>query len=86
MLKTKAQESFATPKVLMALEELKSFAKTIENGLFDWVYINYADVSQNVLEGYGHDNIRFMKEVAAVYDPLEVFQTLCVGGFKLSDV
>lgn len=38
-------------------------------------YINYATEDQNPLLSYGEANVRFMKDVAARYDPGGVFQT-----------
>ncbi|GAB1315502.1 FAD-binding PCMH-type domain-containing protein [Madurella fahalii] len=47
-------------------------------------YMNYAMEDQNPLGSYGEANVRFMKDVAARYDPDGVFQTRVPGGFKIS--
>lgn len=88
MVRTPEQEAFAYPKLKAWVESVREYAANdIEGGgNFEWVYLNYADKSQDPLSTYGIDNIRFMKEVAAKYDPDRVFQNLCPGGFKISDV
>lgn len=47
---------------------------------------SYADKTQSPLSTYGAENIAFMKNVAAKYDPKGVFQTHQPGGFKLANV
>ncbi|CAG8208750.1 unnamed protein product [Penicillium nalgiovense] len=86
LLKTAAQQAFAYPRIRAWVEELKAYAATIENGNFDWVYLNYADGSQDPLRSYGAENVRKMRLAAAKYDPNAVFQKLCTGGFKISHV
>lgn len=86
LLKTPEQQAFAYPRIQAWVGELKAFAATIENGNLDWVYLNYADGSQDPLRSYGAENVRKMKLAAAKYDPAEVFQKLSVGGFKISHV
>ncbi|KAI0000274.1 hypothetical protein F4779DRAFT_622547 [Xylariaceae sp. FL0662B] len=83
MVRTSDQNDFAYRKVKAGVEAVKGFAETIEGGLLDWVYLNYADQSQDPLGSYGAENVSFMKRVAASYDPNGVFQTLCPGGFKI---
>ncbi|ORY11128.1 hypothetical protein BCR34DRAFT_445770, partial [Clohesyomyces aquaticus] len=48
-----------------------------------WVYVNYADKSQQPLATYGRENVENMKTAAAKYDPGQAFQKLCPGGFKI---
>jgi hypothetical protein len=86
VVKTAEQEKFAYPMLQRWGESVRDFANTIENGLLPWVYMNYADKSQQPLASYGADNVRKMKDVAGKYDPKEVFQKLCPGGFKISDI
>ncbi|KAL9110010.1 MAG: hypothetical protein Q9227_005349 [Pyrenula ochraceoflavens] len=86
IVKTPEQEKVAYPKLQAWGEAVRAFAASIENGLLPWVYMNYADKSQQPLASYGLENVKKMKEVAAKYDPKEVFQKLCPGGFKISDV
>ncbi|KAM5347353.1 hypothetical protein ACJ41O_010358 [Fusarium nematophilum] len=86
MANTPEQEAFARPKVQKWIQEVREFADTIEGGNLEWTYLNYADKSQDPLGSYGAENVRKMKEAAKKYDPKEVFQKLCPGGFKISDV
>ncbi|KAJ3573796.1 hypothetical protein NPX13_g4578 [Xylaria arbuscula] len=86
MVRTPEQEMFAYSKVQTWTEEVKAFANTIDNGILPWLYLNYADKSQKVLESYGMKNVRRMRDVSATYDPQRIFQTLCPGGFKLPDI
>lgn len=82
MVKTADQDNFAYQKVKVGIQAIKQFAEA-EKGLLDWIYINYADRSQDPLRSYGEENVKLMERVAATYDPNGVFQTLCPGGFKL---
>ncbi|KAL9619576.1 MAG: hypothetical protein Q9160_005852 [Pyrenula sp. 1 TL-2023] len=86
IVKDPEQEKVAYPKLRAWGEAVRDFASSIENGLLPWVYMNYADKSQQPLASYGTQNAKKMKSVAAKYDPGEVFQKLCPGGFKISDV
>lgn len=45
--------------------------------------MNYASAGQPVIEGYGEENVRFLREVSRKYDPKGVFQRRVPGGFKL---
>lgn len=49
-----------------------------------FLYLNYADGSQNPLRSYGNTSVAFMQQVARKYDPNGVFQRLVPGGFKIS--
>ncbi|PVH97255.1 FAD-binding domain-containing protein [Periconia macrospinosa] len=80
------QEKLAYPKLQAWGEAVREYASSIDNGLLPWVYMNYADKSQQPLASYGEENVKKLKDVAARYDPGEVFQKLCPGGFKVSDV
>ncbi|KAK4196329.1 hypothetical protein QBC40DRAFT_313788 [Triangularia verruculosa] len=86
MVETAEQEKKAYPLVKTWVEEVKKFAATIDGGLQEWTYLNYADKSQNPLGSYGSENIRKMKATAAKYDPQGVFQKLVPGGFKISKI
>ena len=88
MVRTPEQEKLAYPHCKAFLEAMRKFASSeIEgDGNLDWEYINYADASQNPLRSYGGNNVRRLKEVARKYDPQEIFQKLCRGGFKIADV
>jgi hypothetical protein len=81
---TAEQEKVAYPMLRNWGEEVRGFAASIENGLLPWVYMNYADTSQQPLATYGAENVQKIRKAAAKYDPGEVFQKLCPGGFKIS--
>lgn len=51
-----------------------------------YLYLDYADVTQDPLTGYGVENVKKMKAAAEKYDPDGVFQKLVPGGFKISKV
>ncbi|KAH8658082.1 hypothetical protein BX600DRAFT_482576 [Xylariales sp. PMI_506] len=65
------------------LRKSEDFAR--ERGThLDWLYLNYADSSQDPLNTFGARNINKIKAAADKYDPTGVFQTRCPGGFKIS--
>ncbi|KAF7672480.1 fad binding domain-containing protein [Alternaria burnsii] len=51
-----------------------------------YLYLNYADNTQDPLASYGSENVKKMKAAAKKYDPSGVFQKLVPGGFKISNV
>lgn len=65
--------------------EIEAYAESV-GGNMPWRYLNYADASQSPLASYGVENIDFLKQVAASYDPKGIFQTRVPGGFKISRV
>lgn len=65
-------------------EKVQYLAK--ERGLLlEFKCMSFATASQKVLGSYGAENIKRMQQVAAKYDPEEVFQKLQNGGFLLRD-
>lgn len=79
------QEEDARRELIAIREELK------EHFVFagvnvEWEYLGYADGFQDPLRTMGQGNIQLMKDVAAKYDPEQVFQQRVAGGFKISDV
>ncbi|KAK8080992.1 hypothetical protein PG997_008810 [Apiospora hydei] len=87
MTETAEQARWAHPKLQRCVDALRDFAaeKEVEGGggLMDWVYMNYADASQDVIGSYGAENVEKMRRVAVKYDPELVFQKLCPGGWKI---
>lgn len=67
------------------LTDIKEFSRSV-NGDVDFVYLNYADASQDPLGSYGSDNVQFLRDVAAKYDPSGAFQRRIPGGFKIDSV
>lgn len=66
-------------------DELKAFAEPLDANN-EFIYLDYADISQNPLKGYGEENVAKIKAAAQKYDPEEVWQKLVPGGFKISKV
>jgi hypothetical protein len=48
-----------------------------------YIYLNYAGPYQNVIPSYGDEKLGKLKSIAKKYDPIDVFQKLQPGGFKL---
>ncbi|KAI3316704.1 hypothetical protein HD806DRAFT_541991 [Xylariaceae sp. AK1471] len=67
---------------IKAVKELAT--AEMEGGMLEWTCLDYADKSQDPLASYGVENINRLKAIAAKYDPDQVFQELCSGGFKIS--
>ncbi|MBE3042163.1 FAD-binding oxidoreductase [Candidatus Bathyarchaeota archaeon] len=85
MVRSAEDEEKARVQIVAMREELK--ASFILQGIdVEWEYLGYADGTQDPLSTYGAENIKFLKDVAAKYDPEEVFQKRVPGGFKVSDV
>lgn len=64
----------------------KSIAYAKANGLYkEYLYMNYASQYQAVLPSYGKDNFERLQKVSKTYDPLQVFQRLQPGYFKLTE-
>ncbi|UKZ56943.1 hypothetical protein TrVGV298_010790 [Trichoderma virens] len=51
--------------------------------LLDFIYLNYADISQNVLSTWGKTSLTKLQAVSKKYDPKGVFQKKSPGGYKL---
>ncbi|CAI7652776.1 unnamed protein product [Penicillium glandicola] len=68
-----------------ALEELTAYSKSIgaDN---EFIYLNYANSTQNPLSTYGSESVEYIRTVAKKYDQTGVFQTQMPGGFKISAV
>ncbi|TGJ87169.1 hypothetical protein E0Z10_g1588 [Xylaria hypoxylon] len=49
----------------------------------DYIFMNDAAVTQDVIGHYGNGNVAKLRAVQRRYDPREVFQKLVPGGFKL---
>lgn len=67
------------------IKRIDDFAKSIgaDN---PYLYLDYADKTQDPLSSYGEENVKKMKAAAQKYDPTGVFQKLVPGGFKISQV
>ncbi len=68
--------------VTETLEEHVSILR--EKGLYiGYLYLNYADISQDPFASYGRHNMAKLEAAARTYDPLGIFQTGAPVGFKL---
>lgn len=71
------------------LDELTEGMKKLasEQGqLLDFIFMNDASSKQQVLAGYGPENVKKLQRVAAKYDPERVFQKLQNDGFLLRKI
>lgn len=51
--------------------------------LHEYIYLNYALEWQDPMASYGTENLEMLRRVSRRYDPLQTFQKLVPGGFKL---
>lgn len=76
------QEKILHAKAAAFAADLEAYAREID-ALRPWQYINYANPTQDPITSYGEDNVRFLWEVSAKYDPTSFFQRRMAGGIKL---
>ncbi|KAJ1325410.1 chitinase [Microdochium nivale] len=81
-----AEEARDARAQLLEIRHVLKGANVADGVDVDWEYLGYADGGQNPLATYGTDNVAFLKEVAAKFDPEGVFQTRMPGEFKISKV
>ncbi|CAN8098931.1 unnamed protein product [Discula destructiva] len=85
MVRTPEEEDVAGERLHAMYGTLKTYNQ--EQGIdVKWKYLGYADGIQHPLGSYGADNVQYMRDVAAVYDADQIFQTRVPGGVKLSKV
>lgn len=65
---------------LIAQIEIEAKSRNLWN---KFVYLNYADASQNPLGGYGEESKSLLEAVSSKYDRRGFFQKAMPGGFKL---
>lgn len=63
-------------------KDIESLAKETDD-FVEWKFLNYADVTQEVIGGYGEENVAKLREVSKRVDPEGFFQTTQPGGFKV---
>jgi hypothetical protein len=85
VLSDEAALAVAMAELQMTAAQMKEMSKSM-NGDMDFIYINYADASQDPIGSYGPDNVQYMRDIATSYDPDGVFQSRIPGGFKVSRV
>ncbi|KLU85268.1 hypothetical protein MAPG_04296 [Magnaporthiopsis poae ATCC 64411] len=81
-VQTAEQEKVLQERLLRLKNDLVDYARSI-GALRDWQYINYANPTQSPVETYGPENVAFLKQVSAKYDPNGFFQKQQGGGVKL---
>ncbi|KAL8404438.1 hypothetical protein RB594_009331 [Gaeumannomyces avenae] len=82
--KDQAQKAYVDRKMAAWVASIKEFAKT-KGADDEYLFLNYAGLNQSPFKGYGEANLKFMRDVAARYDPKQVFQNRVPGGFKLKN-
>lgn len=82
---TEADEAVIHARGGMFFAKVEEAVKTSGNSL-PFVYLNYANPSQDPLGSYGAENVAFLRDVSAKYDPEGIFQRRVPGGFKISRV
>lgn len=75
-------EVLAEPLVSDFVNELDAYSESL-GVKWDWKYLNYAHKSQEVIKTYGPEQVRWLQEASAKYDPEAVFQRLRGSGFKI---
>ncbi|KAL9024541.1 MAG: hypothetical protein Q9196_006446 [Gyalolechia fulgens] len=78
----KADEALVAQVITDLVNQQKQLLEK-SNHLIDFVYLNYADISQPVLQSWGSSNVNKLKAASKKYDPSGVFQTQVPGGFKI---
>lgn len=66
-----------------AIEQIDAFAKEAGTA-HRYRFMNYCGSWQKPFEGYGEENLEFLRGVSRRYDPEGLFQRGCAGGFKLN--
>lgn len=78
----KADDALVTQVITDVVNQQKQLLKK-KNLLIDFLYLNYADISQPVLQSWGSSNVNKLKAASKKYDPSGVFQKQVPGGFKI---
>ncbi|KAI4141696.1 MAG: hypothetical protein L6R39_005230, partial [Caloplaca ligustica] len=77
-----SDDATATDTAKQLFTDIEAAAR--QQGLYNaYKYLNYADGSQDVINGYGTASKRALQHASHKYDPRGVFQTRVPGGFKL---
>jgi len=75
-------DEFVKSTTKKTLENIEAFAVANKTS-HRYRYVNYCAEWQKPFEGYGKENLEFLRDVSRKYDPEGLFQKGCVGGFKL---
>lgn len=66
------------------LEDINTAAKDL-GGLDPYIFMNYADTSQDVIGSYGTASVSRLRKVRQEVDPKGVFTHQVPGGYKIPD-
>ncbi|KAI1171389.1 hypothetical protein F4777DRAFT_593836 [Nemania sp. FL0916] len=77
-----ADDALVTQVAQKIIAEIDTQAKNLGES-FEFKYLNYAAQWQDVIAGYGADNVAKLKKVSRRYDPHAVFQRNVPGGYKI---
>lgn len=78
----KADDALAQSVITDIVNKQRALLKR-HGQLMDFIYLNYADISQKVLQSWGADNVAKLQAVSKKYDPKGVFQEQVPGGYKI---
>jgi hypothetical protein len=76
------EETMAYPIMKEWTDAVDAYAKELGVG-WGWKYLNYAGREQDPLASVGPAALEKLRAASAKYDPLGIFQTLRVSGFKI---
>ena len=77
-----ADDNLAQTTAKQVIDDVETTAE--QKGLYSaYKYLNYADGTQNVIDGYGSANKAKLEAASKKYDPNGVFQKQVTGGFKV---
>jgi hypothetical protein len=77
-----SDDAAMTDAVLDLFAKADAYASS-KGALRPYLYLNYADKTQQPIAGYGKASLSKLKATSLKYDPLQTFQKLVPGGFKL---
>lgn len=72
-------------QVAAMIQRIEAFSSSVGSNE-DFIYLNYADTTQDPLGSYGAANVEHIRQVANKYDPHGFFQRRVPGGFKIDRV
>ena len=75
-------DEFVKTTTRRTVDEIEAVAASKKTG-HRYQYLNYCAEWQKPFEGYGVKNWRFLQGWSRRYDPEDLFQKGCTGGFKL---
>lgn len=80
---TNESDDALVKSVITEMVEAQRAILKFNGHLMDFIYLNYADKSQKVMQSWGADNVAKLNAASKKYDPKGVFQKRVPGGFKI---